>query len=268
MADDAEILAALTGSAPPGQRVVLCTVVDSSGSVPQRPGARLVLGADGRLSGTIGGGAVEQLVLDAARELLARGGTRLLSTHLTHDLGMCCGGRLTVFLQTLDPPENLFLFGAGHVAKPLAARAREVGFRVVVVDERPDWANAERFPTADQLLVEPPLDVVAGLPLDARSSICVVTHNHRLDQEIVEAVLKRPYRYLGVIGSRRKAETFRERLRAKGFPEPLVAAMHCPMGVTINAQTPEEIAISICGELIAARRQGAPQSVEAELEEG
>lgn len=266
MESDAELLAALTGSAQPGQRVVLCTVVDSSGSVPQRPGARLVLAADGRLTGTIGGGAVEQLVLGAARELLGRGGTRLLSTHLTHDLGMCCGGRLTVFLQTLDPPEHLFLFGAGHVAKPLAARAKEVGFRVVVIDERPDWANAERFPSADECLVDPPLEVIAGLPLDAKSSLCIVTHDHRLDQEIVEACLRRPYRYLGVIGSRRKGELFRERLRAKGFPEPLVAGLHCPMGVAIGAQTPEEIAISICGELIAARRQGAAEPVEAELE--
>ncbi len=267
MEGDAELLAALTGSAQPGQRVVLCTVVDSSGSVPQRPGARLALGADGRLTGTIGGGAVEQLVLGAARELLKRGGTKLLSTHLTHDLGMCCGGRLTVFMQTLDPPEKLFLFGAGHVARPLAARAKEVGFRVTVIDERSEWANAERFPSADELLVDAPLDVVGELPLDARSSLCVITHDHRLDQDIVEACLRRPYRYLGVIGSRRKAELFRERLRAKGFPEPLVAAVHCPMGVAIGAQTPEEIAISICGELIAARRQGATEAAEAEVEE-
>jgi xanthine dehydrogenase accessory factor len=266
VAKDAALLAALTGSSQPGQRVVLCTVVDSAGSVPQRPGARLVLAADGSLTGTIGGGAVEQLVIDAARELLQRGGTRLLSTHLTRDLGMCCGGRLTVFLQTLDPPETLFLFGAGHVARPLAARAKEVGFRIVVIDERADWANSERFPGADELLVEPPLEVVAGLPLDARSSLCVVTHNHRLDQDIIEACLRRPHRYLGVIGSRRKAELFRQRLLAKGFPAPLVADLHCPMGLAIGAQTPEEIAISICGDLIAARRQGAPVGTLAEAE--
>jgi xanthine dehydrogenase accessory factor len=268
VAGDADLLSVLTGAAHPGQRVVLCTVVDSSGSVPQRPGARLALSADGRLVGTIGGGAVEALVLRAAHELLLRGGTRLLSTHLTHDLGMCCGGRLTVFLQTLDPPEELFLFGAGHVAQPLAARAKEVGFRVTVVDERAEWASSERFPTADRLLVEPPLEVVGGLPLDGRSSLCIVTHDHRLDQDIIEACLRRPYRYLGVIGSRRKGELFRQRLLAKGFPEPLVAGLHCPMGVAIRAQTPEEIAISICGELIAVRRRDAPEALkDEELEE-
>ncbi|MHB8420718.1 MAG: XdhC family protein [Myxococcales bacterium] len=256
MLSDAELLAALTGAAQPGRRVVLCTVVDSSGSVPQRPGARLALGSDGRLTGTIGGGAVEQLVVAAARELLERGGTKLLSTHLTHDLGMCCGGRLTVFLQTLDPPETLLLFGAGHVAKPLAALARSLAFRVLVVDERPDWANAERFPGIE-LRVEPPLDVLPELPFDERASICVVTHDHRLDQEIVEACLRRPYRYLGVIGSRRKGELFRQRLLAKGFAAEAVAALHCPMGVAIGAQTPEEIALSICGELVAVRRAGA-----------
>ncbi len=253
MAGDPELLAALTGAAQPSRRVVLCTVVDSSGSVPQRPGARLALGADGQLTGTIGGGAVERLVVAAARELLVKGGTRLLSTHLTHDLGMCCGGRLTVFLQTIDPPEALLLFGAGHVARPLAALARSVSFRVTVIDERPEWANVERFPDVD-LRVEPPLEVLPELPFDGRASICVVTHDHRLDQEIVEACLRRPYRYLGVIGSRRKAGMFRERLLAKGFPAEAVAALRCPMGVAIGAQTPEEIALSICGELVAVRR--------------
>ncbi len=251
---ETEFLATLTGRPAPDRRVVLCTVVDSAGSVPQRPGARLAVSAEGGVAGTIGGGAVEKLVVEAARELLRAGGTRLLSTHLTHDLGMCCGGRLTVFLQAIDPAERLFLFGAGHVARPLAARAHELGFEVVVVDDRPEWANAERFPTAARIEVEPPLDVVAELPFDERSSVCIVTHDHRLDQEIVEACLRRPYRYLGVIGSRRKSALFRERLLAKGHPPALVAALHCPMGVAINAQTPEEIAISICGELIAVRR--------------
>ncbi|HUB07993.1 MAG TPA: xanthine dehydrogenase accessory protein XdhC [Myxococcales bacterium] len=267
MTHDTDLLAALTGTAQPSRRVVLCTVVDSSGSVPQRPGARLALGSDGRLVGTIGGGAVEQLVLAAARELLARGGTKLLTTHLTRDLGMCCGGRLTVFLQTLDPPENLLLFGAGHVAKPLAALARTLAFRVLVVDERPEWANAERFPGVE-LRVEPPLEVLPELPFDERASICVVTHDHRLDQEVVEACLRKPYRYLGVIGSRRKGEMFRQRLQAKGFAEAAVAALHCPMGVAIGAQTPEEIAVSIAGELVAARRSAAaPADAEDEAAE-
>ncbi|MHB1845298.1 MAG: xanthine dehydrogenase accessory protein XdhC [Deltaproteobacteria bacterium] len=251
------LLSALIGETPPTERLVLCTVVESSGSVPQRAGARLVLAASGRMAGTIGGGAVEARALDAARELLVTGGERLVTLHLTRDLGMCCGGSLTLFLQTLEPAESLYLFGAGHVAKPLAARASELGFRVEVIDERPEWANRERFPAAAVLRVDDPAAVARELRPDARSSICVLTHDHRLDQEIVERCLGYDLRYLGVIGSRRKAELFRQRLLAKGFAAAAVGRLRCPMGVAIGAQTPEEIAISIAGELVQERRTAA-----------
>ena len=245
----------LAGLAAPTGRAVLCTVVESSGSVPQRPGARMVLSADGALLGTIGGGAIEQLVLDAARELLRLGGTRLLSTHLTRDLGMCCGGKITVFLQTLDAPEILYLFGAGHVARPLCARAQELGFSVEVIDERPEWANAERFPAAARIRIEDPSEVARALAPDDRAAICIVTHDHRLDQQILEACLRKPRRYLGVIGSLRKASLFRQRLVAKGFSPAEAENFRCPMGLPIGAATPEEIAISICAELVLERRR-------------
>jgi xanthine dehydrogenase accessory factor len=252
MPDD--FYSALTGVSRPPQRVVVCTIVDSSGSVPQRAGAKVALAEDGRTFGTIGGGAVEQLVLDAARELLRAGGTRLLQSHLTHDLGMCCGGRITVFLETLEPLDPLLIFGAGHVAKPLASLAQSLSFQVDVIDQRPDWANPDRFPGAHKIWVDEPRDVLDSLRFEPRSSICIVTHDHRMDQEILEVCLRRPHRYLGVIGSRRKSATFRERLLGRGFSEAEVRGFSCPMGVDIGAQTPEEIAVSICGELIAARR--------------
>jgi xanthine dehydrogenase accessory factor len=245
---------ALTGVSRPPQRVVVCTVVDSSGSVPQRAGAKVALAEDGHTFGTIGGGAVEQLVLEAARELMRTGGTRLLQSHLTHDLGMCCGGRITVFLETLEPLDPLLIFGAGHVAKPLAALAQSLSFQVEVIDQRPEWASPERFPGAHKIWVDEPRDVLDSLRFETGSSICIVTHDHRMDQEILEVCLRRPHRYLGVIGSRRKAATFRQRLLGRGFTEAEAQGFSCPMGVAIGAQTPEEIAVSICGELIAARR--------------
>jgi xanthine dehydrogenase accessory factor len=252
MSDD--YYSALTGISRPPQRVVVCTVVDSAGSVPQRAGAKVALAEDGRTFGTIGGGAVEQLVLEAARDLMRRGGTQLLKSHLTHDLGMCCGGRITVFLETLDPLDPLLIFGAGHVAKPLAALAQVLGFEVEVIDQRPEWASEERFPGVHRLWVDEPRDAIDALRFEPRSSICIVTHDHRMDQEILEACIRRPHRYLGVIGSRRKGATFRERLLSRGFSEAEALGFSCPMGMAIGAQTPEEIAVSICGELIAARR--------------
>ncbi len=241
-----------------GRPFVLATVIESAGSTPQKPGSKLVVLGDGSLRGTVGGGAIEQQIIQASRALLAsEEGTRVIETHLTHELGMCCGGRMKVFLEKHGAPPRLTIFGAGHVAKELAALAHRVGFRVTVVDARPEWANPERFPDVE-LRVRDPADHARELAGGADQYYCVTTHDHPLDQAVVEALVNKPSAYLGVIGSRRKAERFRMRLRAAGFDEAAVARMRSPMGMDIGALTPGEIAVSIVGELIRVRRMGAP----------
>lgn len=239
-----------------GQPFVLCTVTAVQGSTPQKPGSRLVVLGDGALRGTIGGGAIEKQVIDAALALLADPAldTRTLETHLTHELGMCCGGKMTVFLEKHGAPQVLYVFGAGHVARELAALAHHVGFRVTVVDERAEWLNAERFPHATRLL-ESPEHAAKGLVGSATTYACVATHDHPLDQACTEALVKKPLAYLGVIGSERKALRFRQRLQAAGFSEAEVARFESPMGVEIAALTPAEIAVSIVARLIAVRRR-------------
>lgn len=241
-----------------GRPFVLCTVIASHGSTPQKPGSRLVVLGDGSLRGTIGGGAIEKQVIDAALALLAEEAaqTRTLETHLTHDLGMCCGGKMTVFLEKHGAPAQLFIFGAGHVAKELAALAAHVGFQVTVVDERAEWLTAERFPNAARRLEQP--DVVAkALPFGAQAYCCVATHDHPLDQAVTEVLVRKPLAYLGVIGSQRKALRFRQRLEAAGFTPAEVARFESPMGVPIDALTPSEIAVSIVARLINVRRKRA-----------
>lgn len=238
-----------------GRPFVLATVIDSAGSTPQKPGSKLVVLEDGSLRGTVGGGAIEHQIIQAARALLESSeNTRVIETHLTHELGMCCGGRMKVFLEKHGAPPRLTVFGAGHVARELAALAHRVGFRVTVVDARPEWATAERFPGCE-LLLKDPADHARSLAGGPEHYFCVTTHDHPLDQAVVEALLDKPSAYLGVIGSRRKAERFRMRLRAAGFAESSVERMRSPMGVEIGALTPEEIAVSIVGELIRVRRQ-------------
>ncbi|MBL8913574.1 MAG: xanthine dehydrogenase accessory protein XdhC [Archangium sp.] len=238
-----------------GRPFVVCTVIASAGSTPQKPGSRMAVSDDGTLTGTIGGGAIEKQVIDAAFELMkdpARS-SHTLETHLTHDLGMCCGGKMTVFLEKHGLAARLFVFGAGHVAKELASLAHHVGFSVTVVDERPDWLNAERFPHAARKLEQP--DVVArSLTGGADTYCCVTTHDHPLDQACVEALVRTPLAYLGVIGSERKALRFRQRMTAGGFSEEEVARFQSPMGVAIAALTPQEIAVSIVAQLISVRR--------------
>lgn len=239
-----------------GRPFVLATVIATHGSTPQKPGSKLVVLDGGELRGTVGGGAIEKQIVDAALALLADDGaeSRTLETHLTHDLGMCCGGKMTIFLEKHGAAPKLFLFGAGHVAKEVAALAAHVGFRVTVVDERPEWLSAERFPAATRQAL-PPDDAAKALAGGKDVYACVVTHDHPLDQACVEALLPRPLAWLGVIGSRRKAERFRQRLEAAGFTRDALARLESPMGVEIGALTPAEIAVSIVARLIEVRRR-------------
>jgi len=240
-----------------GRPFVLATVIDSAGSTPQKPGSKLVVLGDGSLRGTVGGGAIEHQIIQAARALLESAEqTRVIETHLTHELGMCCGGRMKVFLEKHGAPPRLTVFGAGHVAKALAALAQGVGFRVMVVDARPEWASRERFPDVE-LRLEDPADHARALAGGPDCYFCITTHDHPLDQAVVEALLDKPSAYLGVIGSRRKAERFRMRLKAAGAQEAAIERLRSPMGVEIGALTPEEIAVSVVAELIRVRRGGS-----------
>jgi xanthine dehydrogenase accessory factor len=237
-----------------GRPFVLATVIATQGSTPQKAGSKLVVLENGELRGTVGGGAIEKQIIEAALALFAApGDTRTIETHLTHDLGMCCGGRMTVFLERIGAPPALFIFGAGHVSKELCALAAAVGFRVTVSDTRAEWLTEARFPAATRLL-SPCDDVARTVEGGPNTYCCVMTHDHPLDQACVEVLLPRPLRYLGVIGSRRKAERFRARLRQAGFPEEQIARLESPMGLPIEAETPQEIAVSMVAQLIAVRR--------------
>jgi len=241
---------------------VLATVVAVRGFTPRKPGAHMLIAADGETVGTIGGGAIERKVMDEARALLAQGGgTATLQNHLTQDLGMCCGGEMTVFLECLTAAPRLFLFGAGYIAKPLAAIAAGCGFEVEVVDARPEWANEARFPTS-KVVQRAPETYAREIETTADDYAVIVTHDHALDQQLVQALLPRPLRWIGMIGSVPKYRKFVMRLRARGFPEEQIARLRTPLGMDIGAETPEEIAVSVMAEIVAVRRghPAAPRS--------
>jgi xanthine dehydrogenase accessory factor len=234
---------------------VLATVVASTGSAPQAAGAKLLVAADGQVAGTVGGGAIEHKVLADARALLAGAErSRLAEYNLSRDLGMCCGGVMSVFFERVQFPPRLVVLGAGHIARPLVAIAAQVGFRVVVVDEREEWAQKERFPDATALHVDDPQAVVAELALDAETAVVVVTHHHPLDQALVRALVASSAGFCGLVGSEAKRNKFLMRLRAQGVPDAALARLRSPLGVQIGAESPEEIAVSIVAELVAWRR--------------
>jgi xanthine dehydrogenase accessory factor len=234
-----------------GARGALATVIRTSGSTPQQAGARLLLRPDGTTIGTVGGGAIEHAVLDALRACLLDGKPRTVTHDLARDLGMCCGGRMELFVEPIEPRPRLLLLGAGHVAKPTAALARSVGFEVTVVDDRAELNTDERFPGCARVELEPP-DAAAALAPTEHDYLLVVTHDHRLDEEALETFARLPHRYLGMIGSRRKVLRILQRIAARGELPPL-ERVYAPVGLDIAAVTPEEIAVSIVAELVAIR---------------
>ncbi|MDH7571038.1 MAG: XdhC family protein, partial [Armatimonadota bacterium] len=159
-----------------------------------------------------------------------------------------------VFLDPVFPPPTLFVFGAGHVGRCTAQAAALAGMRVVVVDDRADFANRERFPWADAVIVAPFEQVFEQLALDESSYVVSVTRGHEYDETVVEHTLRTSARYIGMIGSRRKVRFVFDRLRQKGISDHALARVHAPIGLAIGADTPEEIAISIVAEVIAVRR--------------
>jgi xanthine dehydrogenase accessory factor len=238
------------------RRFALLTVVESSGSVPRKPGAHMLCSAAGESVGTLGGGAIEHEALEQARGVLAGGGTVFFRRHLAQDLGMCSGGEMGIFIEAVEPRPRLFVFGAGYIGRPLVAMATACGFEVTVVDGRSEWADPARFPGA-AVRAQDPEDAARALDLAPGDYACVVTHDHALDQRLVQILIRRPLRFLGMIGSRSKQRRFVQRLRGHGFGDEEVARLHTPLGLAIGATTPEEIAVSVLAQLIAVRR-GVP----------
>ena len=251
------MLAAASDALSRGESVALVTVVRSQGSTPQRAGAKMVVWADGRTVGTIGGGCYENDAFWKAREAIASGKPALLHYELNDDFaqenGLICGGRMDVHIDPLVPSPRLFIIGAGHVGYHLARVATEIGFKIHVVDDREKFASADRFPTAE-LAVEPIPEWLHRVDLPASGYVVVVTRGHQHDLDAMRALAARDLKYLGLIGSRAKVARIYEALLAEGMPPECLQRVHAPIGLDIGAVTPAEIAISILAELIAVTR--------------
>jgi xanthine dehydrogenase accessory factor len=243
-----EIVAARKGNQP----VVLATVIESRGSAPREEGARMLVRPDGTIAGTVGGGAIEKIIIDEAMKLMAGGTARLIS-HDLKDIGMTCGGGMSVFIEPLVPAPQLLIFGAGHIGACLAQIGKMIDFSVTVVDNRPDFANAGHLPWADTIIAEEYEAAIEKAVFNARTYVVILTHKHSHDYEVLEMCLKKKWCYLGMIGSRAKVAKVFDQLRAKGVSDELIQKIHSPVGIKIGANTPAEIAISILAEIIQAR---------------
>lgn len=273
-----EVLRVALAALDAGRRVVLASVVARHGSAPSTPGQKLVLLDDRAAVGTIGGGAVERVVLASMLKALAdRGAAPKMETfRLAASLGMCCGGSVDILIEPIDPPLSVLVIGAGHVGAFTAPLLASLGFRVTLVDAREGAADPARLaalPAAPSALAEgvrllqadhDDPEVIAALPADLRlAAMLVMTHDHQLDQAVIEWALGRGFGFVGGVGSRAKAARTRQRLEAKGFAEPEMARVRMPVGAEIGARSPAEIGVSIAAEMIAWRA-GAARSIELE----
>lgn len=241
-----------------GEPAALVTVTATEGSTPQKAGAKMLVYADGRIVGTIGGGCVEAEMTWRARQAIDERRVQSASYDLTPDQagedGLVCGGRMEVFIEPVEGTPTLCLFGAGHVSQPLARLAKAAGFRVEVLDDRLKFCNRERFPDADLLVVEDIAGGAARLSIGRNTYAVVVTRGHGGDTDALAAVLGRGVRFVGLLGSRPKLVHVVTALEARGVPPEELATVRCPLGVEIGAVTPEEIAVSVLAEMIAVRR--------------
>ncbi len=255
------VIEALLAELDAGRPAALATVVRTQGSAPQVAGARLLLRSDGTFVGTVGGGRIEELVLETAARVIQSGRAETVQRHLVHDLGMCCGGAMEVFVEPIEERPRLVLFGAGHVGQATARLAAGVGFDITVVDDREELNDEEHFPGASHVLLEAREAVRrAKLPFTPGTYIVIATHDHLLDEQALEACLGVPHRYLGMIGSKRKIARIFQRILARE-PEARLDAVRAPIGLDLGGRTPEEIGLAIAGELVSVRRGGSASSL-------
>jgi xanthine dehydrogenase accessory factor len=253
-----EVLEAALRADEAGEPAALVTVVSTEGSTPRKAGAKMVVFADGRAVGTIGGGCVEAEVVRRAHRAIEERRVTTTTFDLTPEMGGgnggACGGRMHLLIEPIEGRPTLCLFGAGHVAQPLARMARACGFRVEVADDRARFASRERFPDADLILVEDFATAAASMTLGRNAYAVVVTRGHRGDTEALRSVLGKGLRFLGLLGSRPKMVHVLAALEEAGASREELEQIHCPVGLEIGAETPEEIAVSILAEMITVRR--------------
>ena len=242
-----------------GRKGALATITSVRGSIPSFRTAKMLVRDDGSIVGTIGGGCVEADVWQAAREVMEQEKPRSLSFDLnnnpSYDTGLVCGGTLEVFIEPILPPAELFIFGAGHVAINLSKVASVAGFGVSIIDDREAYASRERFPEARQVVAEDFDAALSKLDIPEHAYIVIVTRGHRDDMRVLRWAVDQPAKYIGMIGSKRKVLSIYKELEKEGVPSVKFERVNAPIGLEIGAVTPEEIAVAIVAEMIAARRK-------------
>jgi xanthine dehydrogenase accessory factor len=257
--ENRRVLEALLEAQVHGEEVALATITRARGSVPRNSGAKMVVYADGRIVGTVGGGEMESLVMREAALALEDGRPRVVPYSLVDpargDPGIC-GGEVEIYVEPYLPPPTLLVIGCGHVGRAVAELGNWMGYRVAVSDDRAELATPEQTPGADVYLPGSIDETLAQLKVNRHTYVVATTRNAKIDRQILPKLVATEAPYIGVIGSRRRWAATQQLLQEDGLTAGQLARFHSPIGLEINAETPAEIALSIMAEITMLRRGG------------
>lgn len=241
------------------ETAALCTVTRSEGSTPRHVGSKMLVYPDGHIVGTVGGGELENRVIKAAFQSLKDDKAHTLSYSMTDpvrgDPGVC-GGQVEVFVEPILPAPTVVVVGAGHVGKAVVHLAKWLGFRVAVSDDRAEFCTPESTPGADSYFPIEMGRLTEQLQVTRQTYFVVTSRGSGVDAEGLPGLLDSDAAYIGVIGSRRRWLATVKALKEKGVAQELIAKVHSPMGLELNAETPEEIAVSIMAEILMLKGKG------------
>jgi xanthine dehydrogenase accessory factor len=248
------------------ESAALCTVTGSEGSTPRHVGSKMLVYPDGRFIGTVGGGDLEHRVLDEAWMSISDGQSRKLHYNMADpsrgDPGVC-GGQVEVFVEPILPPPLLVVIGAGHVGKAVVHLAKWLGYHVAVNDDRVEFCTPESTPEADAYYPVTMDKLPEHIKIDKRTILILTTRGSAVDAAGLAPLLDSAAAYIGIIGSKRRWATTVKALKEKGVSEEKIAKVHSPMGLELQAETPEEIAVSIMAEVMMIKDKGTGKSMKS-----
>ncbi|MBI3617101.1 MAG: XdhC family protein [Candidatus Omnitrophica bacterium] len=250
-----ELLVKALRASEKGRSYAVATLVDSTiKGTPRKAGAKMIVLEDGALWGSIGGGRNEKAVQKECLKAIKSGKPSFLTYDYFGGVGQSvCGGQIKVFIEPFRGTRHFVICGAGHIALPLSVLGKMLNFKVTIIDNRKEFANPNRFPHVDKIIVGDHARKLSKLSIDQNTYIMVVTQGNEYDFECLRAAINTDAGYLGVISSRAKRVKFLGRLKKMGISQSQLNRVKIPAGVDIGAQTPEEIAISIAAEIVAVK---------------
>ena len=236
-----------------GQSYAFATVIETTlKGTPRKSGAKMIVWEDGSLFGSIGGGRNEKAAQKECLQAIKAGKPSLVTyDYFGREGQSVCGGQMKVFVEPFRKSKHFIICGAGHIARPLSMMGKMLNYKVTIIDDRKEFANTKRFPHVDQIIVGNHAQKLAKVSIDHNTYIMIVTQGNEYDFECLKAVIQSKAGYIGVISSKPKRVKFFKRLQGAGIAEKWFQRVNIPAGIDIGAQTPEQIAVSICAELVS-----------------